>query len=78
MTVSINFVITNSGDGSNGIHWVRDEAILEKMEQLVEDGDDQYSSGDGLQVHTLVFPDGFDLDAWIQMNHLYLPTLANR
>lgn len=78
MTVSINFVITNSGDGSNGIHWVRDEAILEKMEQLVEEGDEQYSSGDGLQVKTLVFPDGFDLDAWIQTNRLYLPTLANR
>lgn len=77
MAVSINFVITNSGDGSNGIHWVRDQAVLDRMEDLVCDGDETYASGDGLQVKTLVFPDGFDLDAFIKTNHLYVVTMEN-
>ena len=62
MPVKIHFAVTNSGDGSNGIQWVRDPAVLQKMEELADNGDECYASGDGLQVKTLVFPDGFDLD----------------
>jgi len=70
MTKKINFVITNNGDGSNSADWVTDGAVLNKMEKLADMGDGVYASGDGLQVTTLYFPDDFDLDAWIKLNHL--------
>jgi hypothetical protein len=77
MAVSINFVITNGGDGANGVHWVLDEEVLDRMEQLAEDGEETYASGDGLQVHTLVFEDGFDLDSWIKLNSIRLTTMED-
>lgn len=61
-------VITNCGDGSNSIEWVVDDAVLDRMEEMADDGDETYASGDGLQVSTLVFPDGFDLTSWMQIN----------
>jgi hypothetical protein len=68
-------IITNSGDGSNSIRWVTDEAVLAKMEELADDGDESYASGDGLQSQELVFPDGFDLASWVATNHLSLTTM---
>lgn len=73
----IYMVITNSGDGSNGVQWVLDEDVLEKMEECADDGDESYASGDGLQSRKLVFPEGFDLNAWIATNHLSLMTMAD-
>lgn len=70
-------VITDSGDGSNGVQWVLDEDVLEKMEELADDGDESYASGDGLQSHKLVFPDDFDLDSWLKTNHLSLTTMED-
>lgn len=63
-------VITNCGDGSNSIEWVVDAAVLNRMEEMADDGDETYASGDGLQVNTLVFPDGFDLTSWMTINHI--------
>lgn len=77
MPVTIKFVITNNGDGSNSTRWVRDEKVLERMEELADDGDETYASGDGLQVKELTFPDGFDLDAWVKLNRLYVVTLKD-
>lgn len=74
--MKIYMVIANNGDGSNGIRWVQDEAVLDKMEELADDGDETYGSGDGLQTRKLVFPDGFDLDAWIKLNNIRLATNA--
>lgn len=74
MTQKINFVITNNGDGSNSADWVTDEAVLNKMEELADDGDASYTSGDGLQVTTLYFPDSFDLEGWIKLNRLNITT----
>lgn len=68
-------VITNSGDGSNGLLWVLDEDVLERMEELADDGDESYASGGGLQTRKLVFPDGFDVEAWMKLNHLSVTTL---
>lgn len=73
----IYMVITNSGDGSNGIQWVTDEDVLQKMEDLVDDGDESYSSGEGLQSRKLIFPDDFDLAAWMKTNHLSVTTMAD-
>jgi len=73
----IYMVITDSGDGSNGIQWVTDEDVLEKMEELADEGDESYASGDGLQSRVLVFPEGFDLKAWMKTNHLSLTTIED-
>ena len=75
MTQYIHFVITNCGDGSNSTDWVLDDDVLDKMEERVEGGDERYASGDGLQVKTLRFPDGFDLPSWVAENHLLVTTL---
>jgi hypothetical protein len=70
-------VITNNGDGSNSIKWVTDDNVIDRMEDLADDGDEIYASGDGLQVNTLLFPDGFDIQAWIRMNSLSLTTIES-
>ena len=70
-------VITNCGDGSNSIQWVTDKDVLEKMEELADEGDEGYASGDGLQSRVLVFPEGFDLEAWMKTNHLSLTTMED-
>ena len=49
---SIDLVIINLGDGSNGIKWVIDEEVIELMEEMADEGDERYASGDGLQVRT--------------------------
>lgn len=77
MNQVLHYVITNSGDGSNGTHWVADPAVLDRMEQLVDDGDERYTSGDGLQANKLVFPSGFDLAAWMKVNYIDLTTLED-
>lgn len=73
----VYMVITNSGDGSNSTQWVLDEAVLARMEELADDGDEGYASGDGLQSRKLVFPEGFDIPAWMKLNRLNLVTLAD-
>lgn len=70
-------VICNAGDGSNYIEWVMDPAVLDKMQQLADDGDECYASGDGLQSRRLQFPDGFDIEAWMKLNYLSLTTLSD-
>lgn len=73
----IYMVITNNGDGSNSIEWVTDDNVIDRMEDLADDGDERYASGDGLQVNTLLFPDGFDIQAWIRMNSLNLTSIES-
>lgn len=70
-------VITNGGDGSNSIQWVTDEAVLARMEELAEDGDEGYASGDGLQVRELHFLEDFNLQYWMKMNSLSLTTMKD-
>ena len=77
MNQVLHFVITNSGDGSNGIHWVEDAAVMEKMQELADEGDERYASGDGLQVRELVFPAGFDLRAWMKVNYIHPTTMES-
>jgi len=73
----VYLVITNSGDGSNGLQWVLDAAVIERLEELVDDGDESYASGDGLQSRELVFPDDFDLPAWLNKNHCRVLTMGD-
>lgn len=70
-------VITDNGDGSNSIWWVTDPQVLDKMQELADDGDDQFASGDGLQVRSYRFPEGFDLDEWLKVNMIHLTTLED-
>lgn len=74
---SIDLVITNSGDGSNGIRWVIDEEVIALMEEMADEGDERYASGDGLQVRTLRFPTPFDRDQFIKLNHISVVTLKD-
>ncbi len=73
--VSITYVICNGGDGSNFIEWVIDEAVLDKMEELADDGDECYVSGDGLQTRTLIFKDQEQLDYFIARNRIRITTI---
>lgn len=77
MAKSINFVICNSGDGSSHISWVKDPEVIDKMQELADDGDETYASGDGLQLREIKFSDDFDLDAWIKLNHIDLVTIED-
>jgi hypothetical protein len=66
----IHYVITNNGDGSNGVQWVTDPDVLDLMEERADDGDETYASGDGLQKYTLKFPEGFDIEAFLKLNYI--------
>jgi hypothetical protein len=66
----IHMIITNANNGSNGIEWVLDDKVLEKIEYLVEDGVEQYMSDNGLQVTTLKFPDDFNIGEWLIVNDI--------
>lgn len=68
MTQKIYMVITNCGDGSNGIQILKTPAAVDRVQYLAEEGDEDYASGDGLQITELKFPDEFALDAWVIEN----------
>lgn len=70
-------IITDSGDGSNSVQWVIDEAVMERIRELADDGAEQYQSGDGLQEQTVKFPDDFDIKAWLKLNYFNLQTMAD-
>lgn len=74
---SIKFVIVDNGDGSNGILWVIDKEVLERMQEMADFGEQRYASGDGLQVQTLFFPDNFNLEDWIFLNKIHLTTMQD-
>ena len=75
---TIHMVICNSGDGSNHIEWVIDHpAVIDHIQALADDGDERYASGDGLQIRALKFPDGFDIEAWLELNNWSLTTLSD-
>ena len=77
MPNKLYMVITDSGDGSNGVQWVLDEKVIERMEELADEGDESYASGDGLQVRSLLFPDDFDITGWLKPNYLDETTLSD-
>jgi len=70
-------VITDSGDGSNKILWVTDRDVLERMDELANEGDETYASGDGLQTQILSFPDDFDLKEWMKTNRIRLTVMKD-
>ena len=74
---TIYTVITSNGDGSSTIQWVVDPIVIDKMQELADDGNECYASGDGLQVRNLYFPDNFDLDGWLKMNYIRVTTLED-
>jgi hypothetical protein len=61
----IYIAIRDCGDGSQTLDIVKDPAAIKKMQELADEGDSCYSSGEGLQLTTLRFPDDFDVDAWV-------------
>lgn len=61
-------VITNNGDGSNGIQILKPQEAIDRVQYLADEGYEQYASGDGLQIHELTFPDEFAVDTWVFFN----------
>lgn len=55
-TKTLFLVITDSGDGSNGLGYTFDAELIGWMEDNQENLGDSYQSGDGLQVRTLKVP----------------------
>lgn len=74
MSNQVHLVICNNGDGSSSIDWIIDQKVLDKIEELADEGDEAFASGDGFDYQTLTFPDGFDVDGWLRENHISLTT----
>jgi len=57
-------VISDNGDGSQSIRMTLDDAVIEHLYQMEDDGelDDCYQSGDGLQVSSVTIPDECTLE----------------
>ena len=77
MTISIHMIITNSGDGSNMAMWTTSDEVLERMEDLADDGNETFASGDGLQVTTFHFSGHEAGDDFIARNRISLTTLED-
>lgn len=57
-TKTLSIVITDSGDGSNGLHYTFDDELIGLLDENQDQLDDSYQSGDGLQVRSLKVPVG--------------------
>lgn len=57
MSKTLFIVITDSGDGSNGLGYTFDADLISLMEDNQDELGDSYQSGDGLQVRRLQVPD---------------------
>lgn len=55
-TKTLFIVITDSGDGSNGLQYTFDVDLINWLKENQENLGDSYQSGDGLQVRTLKVP----------------------
>jgi saccharopine dehydrogenase-like NADP-dependent oxidoreductase len=64
MTKEVHIVITNNGDGSNGLKWFRRTSYEQLLDLDEVTGDyEMWGSGDGVQIKSLSFPDDFNLDS---------------
>lgn len=61
-------VITNAGDGSNGLNYTLDPRVIEWMDEKADAGYECYASGDGLQVKEFKFKSKESLDEFIELN----------
>lgn len=55
-TKTLFIVITDSGDGSNGLQYTFDAELISWLDENQDSLGDSYQSGDGLQVRTLNVP----------------------
>lgn len=60
---TVTMVISNGGDGSNGVHWFKCAIPDEVAEELESNDPETWSSGDGFQSTEYQFPDEFDFGA---------------
>lgn len=56
MSKPLYIIITDSGDGSQGLSYTFDSALVYEMDRRQDELDDYYQSGDGLQVSFLTVP----------------------
>ena len=55
-TKTLFMVITDSGDGSNGLQYTFDTELINWLDENQDSLGDSYQSGDGLQVRELQVP----------------------
>lgn len=72
-TKTLFIVITDSGDGSNGLGYTFDQDLIQLLDENQDQLDDSYQSGDGLQVRTLQVPvectyDSLSISKWNILN----------
>lgn len=61
---TLSIVISDAGDGSNCLYYIKGVLTEEQIESVMKhDKYDAFASGDGFQVRVLTFPEGFDLDS---------------
>lgn len=75
---TLNAVIANCGDGSNVLEFSTDPRVKQIKNQLTEEGDERYASGDGFQCYNFKFHDQSALQQFIALNCPYLHTMENR
>jgi hypothetical protein len=64
MTQTIYGLTQDYGDGSAGMRWYRNKAIVDaKLDEDGPDWDESMSGNEGVPSMTLTFPDDLDLEA---------------
>jgi hypothetical protein len=64
MTQTIYGLTRDYGDGSAGMRWYRNKAIVDaKLDEDGPDWDESMSGNEGVPSMTLTFPDDLDLEA---------------
>jgi hypothetical protein len=58
MTQTIYGLIADHGDGSSGMHWFRDKALID---EILED-DERYYANEGVPAEVLTFPKELNLE----------------
>lgn len=76
-SICIKMIIGNAGDGSNFINWVNDVEVLKHLQELADEGDEAYASGDGLQARTIRFKDQESLNSFLELNHIEFTTMED-
>lgn len=79
---NLYMVITDCGDGSNGIQWTNDKEVIDLMGRCAN-GEfrswlaESFRSGDGLQVTTFRFKSEEVLNDFVSMNKIDFTTLED-
>lgn len=69
---TISYIMCNSGDGTSHLEWFSEELTQEQLSTIEQSDFERYSSGGGIQYHTMKFPNDFDIATWAYNNYIFL------